>query len=178
MPRPTERQALDRTIGVLHLREKGLSLRAIAIELHTTENALKAFTRRGVFRTMAKFLGAQESAPDARMQADRQRDERRRWNERTSDALAYFEAAFEKDVHGKYVDAGRAERAAKLVAESQGWTEPEAPAPKPQTLKLGVIQAAMAAIAASDRGETVVRVQLDVATRHDAERPLAVPASG
>ena len=105
---------------------------------------------RGVFRTIAQFLREQESAPDAHLLAARQREEHRRWDELSPDALDYFEAAFEQNVNGDYLDPDRAERAARLVAQSQGWTEPEPPVVRPVAIEVSVIEAQMRAIAASD----------------------------
>lgn len=109
------------------MRGHGLSLRVIAVELDTTENTLKKFNARGVFRTIAQFLHEQEAGSDSLVQAQRQREKRRRWDEFAPDALDYFDAAFEKDANGEYLDANRAERAAFLVAKSQGWIEPPPP---------------------------------------------------
>lgn len=148
--RPDERRAFERTVGVLRLQERALSLRAIAVELHTTEDALKKFTGRGVFRTVAQFIREQAAAPDSRIQGTRQREQRRRWDEFAPDALDYFDAAFERDANGEYVDPNRAERAAFLVAKSQGWTEPPPPPVRRVELKAGIIQAQMLAIAECD----------------------------
>lgn len=153
--RPDERKAFERTIGVLRLRERGLSLRAIAVELHTTEDALKKFTARGVFRTVAQYLREQTSTPDdPRMQSIRQREERRRWDEFAPDALDYLDAAFEKDANGEYVDPDRAERAAYRVAKSQGWMDPEPPPARRVEIKAGIIQEKMRAISESDAART------------------------
>lgn len=173
--RPNERKAFVRTLGVLRLRERGLSLGAIAVEIGTTEDALKKFTARGVFRTIAQFLRERTSLPDTSALGARPREGRRRWDEFAPDALDYFDAAFEKDPTGEYVDLNRAERAAFLVAKSQGWTEPPPPRVRGVELKAGIIQAQMRAIAASD--SAMHRSAPMAAPKVDAPTEPSCPAS-
>ncbi len=148
--RQVEQAAFERAVAVLRLREQGLPLHAIAQELHTTENALKKFVARGVFRTIAQFLRERESATAEQRQRMTQRHEREHWDDLATSALDYYAEAFRRRDDGEYVDGDRAERAAKLIAEGQGWTEPEPPPSRPVPLSAGIIQAQMRVIAVCD----------------------------
>lgn len=182
--RPMEREDLDLVRKIRAWDEEGCTRQQITVKLtelggyggkrtNWTHKKVQSFVTSERFRIMDRFLSERLQAKEGAVteQEDR-KEERRRWNRFGQHALAYYDSAFarhptgtmrkvagvEMNVEGQYIDADRAERAAKLVAEGQGWTVPEPVAAKPQTLKIGVIQAQMSAIAASDRKETVVRV--------------------
>ena len=169
--RPHERTRLIKIKRVKHLRESGKTGTQIAAELNMTRTNLRAFEKTEAFRVTMLFLLEQATRPGHDASIERRLTERAEWNSLAAKSLDYYREAFARDENGEYLSVERAERAAKLVAEGQGWTEPEPQAQKPQTIKLGVIQAAMAAIAATDRGDTVVRLQLDVQTRHEGDHP-------
>lgn len=171
--RPQEQQQLLKTREIRRRQLKGETTAAIAKALGELPQNLRSYMAGQHFRVMMRWLTESEAKPASVVLADRRKEERAEWNALAPKALAFFQHAFDRhppgtkgkgglDIGGTYLDADRAERAAKLIADGQGWTEPEPAPQKRSELKLGVIQAQMSAIAAVDRGETVVRVQVEV----------------
>jgi len=176
--RPTDQTRLVTIRRVLDAQAAGKIIPQIAADCGMSPQNLRNFMKTEHFRITAQFLHDQAQKPGTDGQRERQQSERAEWNALAPKSLDYYRDAFARDADGAYVSVERAERAAGLVAKGQGWTEPEPPAPKPQTLKLGVIQAAMQAIAASDRGETVVRMALEVTTTRTGAEGTSEPAAG
>ena len=165
--RPDERAYLEQVEAMAKLEAEGLKYPAIAEVTGLTHEKIMSMVRTEKYRLVRKYVADRELMQGDQQAQDRRRAERRRWDSNGGRALDYYDQAFRrhhKDIHAKgikkgdFLDMDRAERAAKLFAESAGWTEPVAASTKPRDLKLGVIQAAMQGIAAADRKETVVRV--------------------
>lgn len=169
---PAEREKLGRVEDVMRLEHEGLKLPAIAAELGLTVDALRSWVRTEEYRIFRKYLTERTQLTDDVTLQDRRKRRRRRWEGFGDRALDYYDFAFKRDKKGGYEDPDRAERAAKLVAQGEGWTEPAPAAVKPRDLKSGIIQAQMAAIAAADRKETVVRVTVGDTTVEVGSRPV------
>ena len=163
--RPAEQAQLDRTREIRARQQRGETTLQIAAALKMTPQNLRSYMAGQHFRVTMRYLAEQDAKPSEVVAFDRRATERAEWNALAPRALEFYRRAFAVDAKGNYVNADRAERAAKLLADGQGWTAPEPTAVRQQALKPGVIQAQMHAIAATDRGETVVRVQVEVASR-------------
>jgi hypothetical protein len=158
--RPKERDALARIQAVQAGEERGQSMAKIAEGLGIKLPNLRAFTQTDQYRAMTRYLAEQDRHPTPVAAADRRATDRAEWNAMSPQALAFYRKAFREDEAGEYLDVDRAERAAKLIADGQGWTTPEPSAPKPPTIKIGVIQTQMSGIAAADRRETIIQVEV------------------
>lgn len=170
--RPPEREYLERVETIAAREAEGLLYPAIAETLGLEVPQLYGFTRTDKYRLFRKYVADRELLQGDQHATDRRRIERRRWDSNGGKALDYYDQAFRRHTadevvekgkkprwkKGDFCDMDRAERAAKLFAESAGWTEPVAASTKPRELKVGVIQQAMAAMQATDRKETVVRI--------------------
>lgn len=165
--RPPEREYLDRVEQIAALEAEGLTYPAIAEALGWETQKLAGWVRTDKYRLMRKYVADRELLQGDQHAADRRRAERRRWDANGGKVLDYYDQALRRHLSdnkekgykkGDFVDMDRAERAAKLFAESAGWTEPIPASTKPRELKVGVIQQAMAAMQATDRKETVVRI--------------------
>ena len=173
--KPDERMLLDRVELILGLEHDGLKMPAIAKELGLTTDKLRAWTRTEQYRIFRKYLAERQVAVDDASEHDRRRRRRREWERFGDDVLAYYRSALKRDRKGAFVDPDRAERAAKLYAQGEGWDQPSPVAAKPREMKAHLIQAQMAAIAAADRNETVVRVTVGDTTVEVGSRPAAPP---
>lgn len=165
--RPPERTYLERVEQIAALEDEGLRGPAIAEALGLELLKLRSLMATEKYRLFRKYVADRAQLQTDGHAQDRRRHERRRWDSNGGKALDYYDQAFRRHrkgdpkkgiLKGDFVDLDRAERAAKLFAESAGWTEPVATTTKPKELKVGVIQQAMQAIGAADRRETVVRI--------------------
>lgn len=165
--RPPEQQYLDKVERIAAFEAEGKYVPEIAEVLGEDADKLRGWMRTEKYRLFRKFVADRALLRSDGEAHDRRRAERRRWDSNGAKALDYYDQAFRrhpKDVKAKgikkgdFVDLDRAERAAKLFAESAGWTEPVPTQQKPRDLKVGVIQQRMQGIAAADAKETVVRV--------------------
>lgn len=165
--RPPEREYLDRVEQIAALEAEGLKYPAIAEAVGWDSQKLTGWIRTDKYRLMRKYVADRELLRGDQHATDRRRAERRRWDANGGKVLDYYDQALRRHLSdnaakghkkGDFVDMDRAERAAKLFAESAGWTEPIPASTKPRELKVGVIQQAMAAMQATDRKETVVRI--------------------
>lgn len=185
--RPPERADLERVEEIARLEAEGLTYKPIAEVLGWTAEKLYGWVQTEKYRLLRKYVADRELLQGDQHAVDRRRAERRRWDSNGGKALDYFDQAFRRHTKddvpekgtklrfkkGDFVDLDRAERAAKLFAESAGWTEPLTASAKPRDLKVGVIQGAMRAIAAADRKETVVRVTVGDTTVEVGSRETA-----
>lgn len=184
-PTAAEAGELQRTEDILRLQDQGLTIPQMATDLSFDPIKLGHFLRTQKYRVYRKYLTERDACTDEILVQQRRANERRRWDGFAGHALDWYQWAMrrhQRDVKhpktgvvlhkkGDPIDADRYERAAKLIAESQGWTVPPTLAAKPRDVKPGVIQGVMAAVAAADRRETVVRVTtqtIEVATRETA----------
>lgn len=166
--RPSEKAEFARLQQLMRLEEDDLYQKDIAPQLGMTPIALRQWQKTDRYRLMRKFIEEQVHAPDDEEKSAAQRSsERRRYDAHAKDANDYYDVAFRRHAvgdakkgikPGDFVDLDRAERAAKQLAASQGWLEPLPAYVKPRELPAGVVQSTMAAIAATDRRELVVRV--------------------
>lgn len=178
--RPSEKAEFARVQQLMRLEEDALLQKDIAPQLGMTPVQLRNWQKTDRYRLMRKMIEEQVHAPDDEEKSAAQRaSERRRYDAHAKDANDYFDVAFRRHAvsdpkkgikAGDFVDLDRAERAANKLAASQGWTEPLPAYVKPRELPAGVVQSTMAAIAATDRRELVVRVTKTTETTEIAAR--------
>jgi hypothetical protein len=171
--RPPERQYLELVERIASLEDEGHAFPAIAEQIGWELQKLRQTTLTEKYRLVRKYVADRALLQTDGHAIDRRRAERRRWDAYGGKVLDYYDQALRRHLSddpdatggkrprwkkGDYVDMDRAERVAKLYAESAGWLEPPTAQAKPKELKVGVIQQVMQAYGAADRRETVVRV--------------------
>lgn len=141
---------------VLELRERGWKLEQIAQEVGVTLTALQKFQNRGRFRVMAQFVRWSATSTDTKVQDERAKGERARFDALGTKALDFLERCFERDPKGEFRSKADARWATQLIAKGKGWDEPQDARRRIGEIKIGVIMAQQAAIRASDEKFHVV----------------------
>jgi len=156
-----ERVWFEWTGRVLELKGRGVSAMLIAEDLGITEGKYRAFIQQGAFRTIAQFIRDRAGSNDAKIVAERAKNERARFEALGPKALAFLEECLAVDEKGAFKSRADARWATAIIVKGKGWDEPQDAHRRLGEIKIGVIMAQQAAIRQSDQRIAGVDVEVE-----------------